>query len=87
MASAIAFAVQTWVIEKAGPLFVSVYLPVQTLIVAVMASVVFGEQFYLGGWVSSADLIILCISLHKLSNSRLKGKLIINILYQGIICF
>lgn len=53
VASALSFAAQTWVIDRAGPVFVSVYLPVQTLLVAVMASVVLGEEFYLGGWVSS----------------------------------
>lgn len=47
------FAVQTWVVDKAGPVFVSVYLPVQTLLVAVMATVVLGEEFYLGGCVST----------------------------------
>jgi hypothetical protein len=57
VASALAFAVQTWVIDRAGPVFASVYLPVQTLLVAVMASVVLGEEFYLGGWVSSPYLI------------------------------
>ena len=53
VASALSFAAQTWVIVRAGPVFVSVYLPVRTLLVAVMASVVLGEEFYLGGWVST----------------------------------
>lgn len=44
-----AFAIQIWVIEKGGPVFVSVYLPLQTLLVALMASVILGEQFYMGG--------------------------------------
>ena len=49
MSSAMAFAIQTWAIDRAGPVFVSVYLPLQTLLVAVMTSVVLGEEFYLGG--------------------------------------
>lgn len=49
VASALAFAIQIWVIEKGGPVFVSVYLPLQTLLVALMASVILGEQFYMGG--------------------------------------
>lgn len=53
------FAVQTWVVDRAGPVFVSVYLPVQTLLVAVMASVVSGEEFYLGGCVILPYQIIL----------------------------
>ncbi|KAG6645650.1 protein WALLS ARE THIN 1-like isoform X1 [Carya illinoinensis] len=57
VASAMGFAVQTWVVDKAGPVFVSVYLPVQTLLVAVMATVVLGEEFYLGG-VIGAVLIV-----------------------------
>ena len=43
------YAIQIWVIEKAGPVFVSVYLPLQTLLVAVIESVALGEEFYLGG--------------------------------------
>lgn len=72
MASALAFAVQTWVIDKAGPVFASVYLPVQTLIVAVMASVVLGEEFYLGGWVSSPYLIFSSSSSSSLKLSLQK---------------
>ncbi|KAM3708892.1 hypothetical protein ACJW31_02G130800 [Castanea mollissima] len=53
VASALSFAAQTWVIDRAGLVFVSVYLPVQTLPVAVMASVVLGEEFYLGGGTTS----------------------------------
>lgn len=31
-------------------MFVAVYQPVQTLVVAIMASVALGEEFYLGGY-------------------------------------
>lgn len=51
MASGIAFAVQIWCIDRGGPVFVAVYQPVQTLVVALMASVALGEQFYLGGYI------------------------------------
>ncbi|CAN6460554.1 unnamed protein product [Victoria cruziana] len=57
VASGIAFAVQIWCIDRGGPVFVAVYQPVQTLVVAIMASVALGEQFYLGG-VIGAVLII-----------------------------
>jgi drug/metabolite transporter (DMT)-like permease len=70
VASALAFAVQTWVIDRAGPVFASVYLPVQTILVAVMASVFLGEEFYLGGWVSSLYLIF-----YSSSSSSLKFSL------------
>ena len=49
MASAMAFAIQIWAIERGGPVFVSVYLPLQTLLVAMMDSLILGELFYLGG--------------------------------------
>lgn len=52
MASGIAFAVQIWCIDRGGPVFVAVYQPVQTLVVALMASVALGEEFYLGGYVT-----------------------------------
>ncbi|XP_075655861.1 protein WALLS ARE THIN 1-like [Castanea sativa] len=58
VASALSFAAQTWVIDRAGPVFVSVYLPVQTLLVAVMASVVLGEEFYLGGVIGAVFIVL-----------------------------
>lgn len=51
VASGIAFAVQIWCIDRGGPVFVAVYQPVQTFVVAIMASIALGEQFYLGGLV------------------------------------
>uniref|UniRef100_I1JT69 WAT1-related protein n=1 Tax=Glycine max TaxID=3847 RepID=I1JT69_SOYBN len=51
VASGIAFAVQIWCIDRGGPVFVAVYQPVQTLVVAIMASLALGEEFYLGGFV------------------------------------
>lgn len=50
VASGIAFAVQIWCIQRGGPVFVAVYQPVQTLVVALMASIALGEEFYLGGY-------------------------------------
>ncbi|KAM4117522.1 hypothetical protein ACB094_02G131100 [Castanea mollissima] len=58
VASALSFAAQTWVIDRAGLVFVSVYLPVQTLPVAVMASVVLGEEFYLGGVIGAVLIVV-----------------------------
>lgn len=57
VASGIAFSVQIWCIDRGGPVFVAVYQPVQTIAVAVMASIILGEQFYLGG-IIGAILII-----------------------------
>ncbi|KAJ4871742.1 Protein WALLS ARE THIN 1 [Raphanus sativus] len=58
VASGIAFAVQIWCIDRGGPVFVAVYQPVQTLVVAIMASIALGEEFYLEGMIIGAVLII-----------------------------
>ncbi|KAK1289009.1 Protein WALLS ARE THIN 1 [Acorus calamus] len=58
VASGIAFAVQIWCIDRGGPVFVAVYQPVQTLVVAIMASVALGEEFYLGGVIGAVLIII-----------------------------
>ncbi|XP_069153562.1 protein WALLS ARE THIN 1 isoform X3 [Solanum lycopersicum] len=52
VASGVAFAVQIWCIDRGGPVFVAVYQPVQTLVVALMASFALGEEFYLGGYIT-----------------------------------
>ncbi|KAL6493072.1 WD repeat-containing protein wat1 [Orobanche gracilis] len=57
VASGIAFAVQIWCIAKGGPVFVAVYQPVQTLVVAIMASILLGEEFYLGGIIGAVLII------------------------------
>ncbi|XP_062097159.1 protein WALLS ARE THIN 1-like [Humulus lupulus] len=58
VASGIAFAVQIWCIDRGGPVFVAVYQPVQTLVVAIMASIALGEQFYLGGIIGAVLIIV-----------------------------
>ncbi|KAJ8461625.1 hypothetical protein OPV22_034551 [Ensete ventricosum] len=57
VASGIAFAVQIWCIDRGGPVFVAVYQPVQTLVVAIMASIFLGEEFYLGGIIGAGFII------------------------------
>ncbi|GMY12151.1 protein WALLS ARE THIN 1-like [Fagus crenata] len=57
VASAMTYAIQIWVIDKAGPVFVSVYLPLQTLLVAVIESVALGEEFYLGGIIGAVLIV------------------------------
>uniref|UniRef100_A0A0D9YLA4 WAT1-related protein n=1 Tax=Oryza glumipatula TaxID=40148 RepID=A0A0D9YLA4_9ORYZ len=57
VASGVAFAVQTWCIHRGGPVFVAVYQPVQTLLVAVMASLLLGEQFHLGGIIGAVLIV------------------------------
>ncbi|OMO56952.1 Drug/metabolite transporter [Corchorus capsularis] len=55
--SAMVFAIQIWVVDRGGPLFVSMYLPLQTLLAALMATVTLGEEFYLGGIIGAALII------------------------------
>ncbi|KHN41935.1 Auxin-induced protein 5NG4 [Glycine soja] len=55
--SGLASAIQIWTIGKGGPVLASIYLPLQTLLVSVMASFIFGEEFFLGG-IIGAFLII-----------------------------
>nr|GMD93767.1 protein WALLS ARE THIN 1-like [Ipomoea batatas] len=47
-----------WCIDRGGPVFVAVYQPVQTLVVAIVASVALGEEFYLGGIIGAVLIII-----------------------------
>lgn len=61
VASGIAFAVQIWCIDKGGPVFVALYQPVQTLVVALMASVALGEEFYLGGYIIKFTKLLLML--------------------------
>ncbi|XP_054820239.1 WAT1-related protein At3g18200-like [Prosopis cineraria] len=56
--SGIVVSVQTWCIQKSGPVFVAVFQPLQTFLVAVMAALVFGDQLYSGG-VVGVILIVL----------------------------
>ncbi|CAH8268461.1 unnamed protein product [Arabidopsis lyrata] len=51
--SAMVFAIQIYVVERGGPLFVSAYLPLQTLIAAILATFALGEHFYLGGLIGA----------------------------------
>ncbi|KAI5415859.1 WD repeat-containing protein wat1 [Lathyrus oleraceus] len=57
VASGIAFAVQIWCIDRGGPVFVVVYQPVQTFVVAIMASIALGEEFYLGGIIGAVLIV------------------------------
>ncbi|KAJ3700491.1 hypothetical protein LUZ61_004196 [Rhynchospora tenuis] len=58
ISSGVSFAVQIWCIDRGGPVFVAVYQPVQTLVVAIMASLTLGEKFYLGGIIGTVMIII-----------------------------
>ncbi|CAO2211827.1 unnamed protein product [Urochloa humidicola] len=74
IASGVAFAVQIWCIDRGGPVFVAVYQPVQTLVVAIMASLTLGEKFYLGG-IIGAVLIIMGLYLVLWGKSEERARI------------
>ncbi|XP_031500781.1 auxin-induced protein 5NG4-like [Nymphaea colorata] len=57
VASGIGFSIQTWCIDKGGPVFVAVYQPVQTVAVAFMATIILGDQLYSGGIVGAILIV------------------------------
>ncbi|KAJ4891086.1 WAT1-related protein [Raphanus sativus] len=75
--SAMVFAIQIYVVERGGPLFVSAYLPLQTLVAAVLATFALGEHFYLGGLIG-AILIISGLYLVVLGKSWESQALIVS---------
>lgn len=56
--SGISFSLQIWCIDRGGPLFAAVFQPVQTLAVAIMASIILGDQLYSGGIVGSILIMV-----------------------------
>ncbi|XP_004236428.1 WAT1-related protein At3g18200 [Solanum lycopersicum] len=49
ISSGIVISLQTWCIQKGGPVYVASFQPVQTVLVAVMAFLILGDQLYSGG--------------------------------------
>ncbi|KAF5734014.1 hypothetical protein HS088_TW16G00455 [Tripterygium wilfordii] len=58
VASGIVISLQTWCIHKGGPVFVAVFQPMQTVLVAFMASVILGDQLYSGGVIGAILIMI-----------------------------
>ncbi|XP_027167978.1 WAT1-related protein At3g18200 [Coffea eugenioides] len=58
VSSGIVISLQTWCIQKGGPVFVAIFQPVQTVLVALMAYVILGNQFYTGGIVGAALIVV-----------------------------
>jgi hypothetical protein len=48
LVSAVNLVLQAWCIRKVGPFIVSLYSPVQTLVVALMAVLIQGDTLYMG---------------------------------------
>ncbi|XP_024990672.1 WAT1-related protein At3g18200 [Cynara cardunculus var. scolymus] len=49
VSSGIVISLQTWCIQKGGPVYVAIFQPVQTVLVAIMAFAILHDQLYLGG--------------------------------------
>ncbi|KAG4983742.1 hypothetical protein JHK87_028491 [Glycine soja] len=50
--------IQLWCTEKKGPVFVTVFNPLSTILVAILAYFVFGEKLYLGSIIGAIIVII-----------------------------
>lgn len=48
VASCLCLSLQSWSVQKVGAFIVSLYMPVQMLMVATMAIVILGDALYLG---------------------------------------
>ncbi|WZY73355.1 hypothetical protein YC2023_005595 [Brassica napus] len=58
IASGLVVYLQTWCIYKGGPVFVAVFQPLQTLLVAAMAFIVLGDQLYSGRIVGAVFIML-----------------------------
>ncbi|XP_057487535.1 WAT1-related protein At3g18200 [Actinidia eriantha] len=69
VSSGIVIVLQTWCIDKGGPVFVSIFQPVQTVLVAVMSFAILGDRLYSGG-IIGAVLIVLGLYLILMGKTR-----------------
>ncbi|KAF8641685.1 hypothetical protein HU200_067707 [Digitaria exilis] len=58
VATGLAWSLKIWCINKGGPLFVAVFQPLQTVMVAIMAAVFLGDQLYSGGVIGAVIIVI-----------------------------
>ncbi|XP_010249759.1 PREDICTED: WAT1-related protein At3g18200 [Nelumbo nucifera] len=74
VSSGIVIALQTWCIHKGGPVFVAVFQPVQTVLVAIMASLILRDQLYSGGIIGA---ILIMIGLYSVLWGKNEEKKVI----------
>ncbi|CAA0815343.1 nodulin MtN21 /EamA-like transporter family protein [Striga hermonthica] len=58
ISSGLVLSLQTWCIQKGGPVFVASFQPVQTVLVAGMAFIILGDQLFSGGVIGAVLIII-----------------------------
>ncbi|GAA0168653.1 hypothetical protein LIER_40609 [Lithospermum erythrorhizon] len=57
VASGVIIALQIWCIHNGGPVYVAVFQPLQTVLVAIASYLIFGDQIYTGGILGAAFII------------------------------
>ncbi|XP_060206577.1 WAT1-related protein At3g18200 [Lycium barbarum] len=75
ISSGIVISLQTWCIQKGGPVYVATFQPVQTVLVAVMAFVVLGDQLYSGGILGG---LLIMVGLYLVLWGKNEEKRIVN---------
>ncbi|KAJ7975174.1 WAT1-related protein [Quillaja saponaria] len=75
VASGIVISLQTWCIQKGGPVFVAVFQPMQTFLVAVMAALILGDQLYSGGIIGA---ILIMLGLYSVLWGKAEEKRLTN---------
>ncbi|XP_021291989.1 WAT1-related protein At3g18200 [Herrania umbratica] len=58
VASGVVFYLQTWCIHKGGPVIVAIFQPLQTLLVAIMAFMILGDQLYSGSVIGAVFIML-----------------------------
>ncbi|KAK9071280.1 hypothetical protein SSX86_009848 [Deinandra increscens subsp. villosa] len=74
ISSGVVLWLQTWCIQKGGPVFVAVFQPVQTVLVAIMAFAILHDQLYLGGVLGA---VLIMIGLYSVLWGKTKEQRII----------
>ncbi|KAK3154002.1 hypothetical protein QOZ80_2BG0184570 [Eleusine coracana subsp. coracana] len=58
VASGVSLSLQIWCIDRGGALFTAIFQPVQTVMVAIMAAVILGDELYTGGIIGAVLIVI-----------------------------
>ncbi|XP_066372672.1 auxin-induced protein 5NG4-like [Miscanthus floridulus] len=74
----IAWYIMIWCINKGGPHFVSVFQPLQTVMVAIMASIFLGDRLYIGGVIGAVVIVagLYCVLWAKSKETKSNGDLL-----------
>ena len=67
MASALAFCLMSWAMQRKGPLYVSVFSPLLLVVVAIFSWALLEEKLYTGTYVSIHLYLSLCVFKHYIN--------------------